>query len=297
MLLIPDNTTLRSFIPNTFASQTQSSTLFDKMEPMLIEAEIWLTSHLIPEELLQEIVEEATSQADAMYFIPRRLVALMAWKAAIPSIDIVVTPNGIGVTETNTLKPAAKAKIDRLIQAVSESIDATLKRLIQLLPTIHGWSNTVQGQSFRQTLFPNLDYLSALGIFGNLWNWHEAITPQIKAVEDRLAEDYISPELLNALRFEAQNGCREQVRKRMIDNLRAIVIKVIRPTLPKMPASPMLPLEVTPSAWSQIPEIDTVMALLLQHHHNFQEFCGTDQERRLKLKPFRNSQDSSAYFF
>lgn len=298
MLLIPDNATLRAFIPNTFAqSQNQSTTLFDKMAPMLTEAEIWITEHLIPEHLLQKIIDEATSQTDIMYFLPRRLVALMAWKATIPSIDVVVSHNGIGTTETNTVKPASKAKIDRLIQSVSESTDKALKHIINLLPNIHGWKDTRQAESFRETLFPNINYLSMLGIFTNLWDWHEAIKPQIKSIEDRLAEDYISPELMDALRFEAQNGCNEMPRRRMIDHLRSVVLKVLRPALPKMPSPPVVPLEVSPSAWAQIPEIDTVMTLLLRHHNDFTEFCGTPQERSLNIKPFKNSQNSSAYIF
>lgn len=267
------------------------------MAPMLTEAEIWITENLIPENLLQKIIDEATSQTDIMYFLPRRLVALMAWKATIPSIDVVVSHNGIGTTETNTVKPASKAKIDRLIQSVSEQTDKALKALISLLPNIDGWKETRQAESFRETLFQNLNYLSMLGIFTDLWDWHEAVKPQIKSIEDRLAEDYISPELMDALRFEAQNGCSEIFRRRMTDHLRSVVLKVLRPSLPKMPSPPVVPLEVTPSAWSQIPEIDTVMTLLLRHHHDFPEFCGTPQERRLNLKPFKNRRDSSAYIF
>ena len=267
------------------------------MIPMLAEAEIWITEHLIPEHLLQKIVEEATSQTDIMYFLPRRLVALMAWKATIPSIDMGVSNNGFVVTETNTLKPAAKAKIDRIIQSVSESTDKALKALITILPKIHGWKDTQQAASFRETLFPDINYLSALGIFTDLWDWHEAIKPQIKSIEDRIAEDYISPELMDALRLESQNGCKVIFRRRMIDHLRSVVLKILRPTLPKMPSPPVVPLEVTPSAWAQIPEIDTVMTLLLRNHHDFTEFCGTPQERRLNLKPFKNRQDSSAYIF
>ena len=297
MILIPDNATLRQFIPNTFSTLQNQATLFDKIEPMLTEAEIWLTEHLIPEHLLIEVVDSAVSQSDPLYFLPRRIVALMAWRSAIPSLDVLITANGISVTENNTLKPAAKAKIDRLLSSVTTSIDATLKTLIRLLPEIPGWKDTDQAASFRQTLFPSLRYLSMLGIFSDLWNWHEAVTPQIKAIEDRIADDFISQELMDALRFEAQNGCNEHVRIRMIDSLRSIVLKVLRPALPKMPSPPAVSLDVTPSAWSQIPEIDTVMAMLHHHHHDFPEFCGTLQECRLSLKPFKNRQDSGAFFF
>lgn len=202
MLLIPDNTTLRSFIPNSFAPRPDSQSLFDKITPFLQSAEIWFKSEFIPENLLLGIISEAQQQDDPLYFLPRRIVAMRAWQNAIPSIDIVVGNNGVGVVETASLKPASKAKIDNLLLSVASELDRNIEMLLPLLPTINGWIGSAQAEKFRATLFPTFRILRRLGFDDDLWNRWLRISQRIRTIEDEIGEKWISAPVLKKIRLQ-----------------------------------------------------------------------------------------------
>lgn len=211
MLLIPDNTTLRQFIPNTF-SQTypDQETIYDKMLPHLTAAELWLTERLVPHDILHRIVEQAQSPEDPLYFVPRSIVALKAWADAIPSLDIVVSDNGISTVETNTLRPASKAKIDRLIETTRRQLDQTLRLLPALLAQIPEWWHTGQAEPFRRTTFSDYTILDQIPnkIFEKDVSFSEhtihekflAALPAIIETEQEIAQYWISAPVMDSLR-------------------------------------------------------------------------------------------------
>lgn len=202
MLLIPDNTTLRSFIPNSFSSVDGSPSLFDKIAPFLHSAEIWFKTEFIGEDMLARIISEAQAQDDPLYFLPRRIVAMRAWMTAIPAIDIVISANGVGVVETNSLKPASKAKIDNLLSSVAKELDRNIEQLLQLLPSVAGWTESQQAAKFRATLFPTFQIVRSLGYDEDLWSRWLSLTPRIRAIEDEIGEKWISAPVLEKIRID-----------------------------------------------------------------------------------------------
>ena len=159
-----------SAIPN-------APSLFDRIEPFLVTAELWLTDNLIPHDLLVKIVEDTVDQAAPLYFLPRRVVAMHAWRAAIPAVDIVVGQNGLGVVESNSIKPASKAKVDHLIESAGAQFDAALDALVSRLPLFRPWLPTRQADRFRSTVFPDFAVLRSLGVSSGLWDASRRFRP------------------------------------------------------------------------------------------------------------------------
>ncbi len=114
MRIITGNTALRQCIPNTFATVDGETTWYDKLYPFLEQAEDWLATNITSQQVI-----------DSMYQVPetvplKRLAAKAitahALMAAIPSIDLVLTPNGFGIVNTGNIAPASRDRVERLIK-------------------------------------------------------------------------------------------------------------------------------------------------------------------------------------
>ena len=61
MLLIKDENTLRTFLPNAFASVEGEVSLFDKLQPWLQIGELWLQQKVLGAATMHAISEEESS--------------------------------------------------------------------------------------------------------------------------------------------------------------------------------------------------------------------------------------------
>ena len=285
MLLIPDNTTLRSFIPNSFSSLPNEPTLFDKLVPFIRSAETWFLRNIIPENVIVSVIDRALSQDDPLYFLPRRIVALKAWLLAIPSVDVVIGNNGIGVVETNSLKPASKAKIDRLLSSVADELDIVLEALLPMLPEIPGWLDSPQADTFRKTLFPTFRILRQRGVSNDLWNNWVAISPKIHDIENEIGESWISVPVLERLR---RANLDPDLRR---DPLLSLLISKVKAAVRIMLDNPQA------ATCPPLRQLEEANAIVRGNTDRFPEWCMSPTARFFKTPAFRNSPDSSAYFF
>lgn len=292
MLLIPDNTTLRSFIPNSFSTLPDQPSLFDKITPFLQSAEIWFCSEFIPVRILGNMIELAQSQEDPRYFLPRRIVALRAWQTALPAIDIVIGTNGAGVVETNNLKPASKAKIDNLMQSVAEELDRNIGLLLLLLPKIDGWINTGQADKFKATLFPSFHILDCLGYRTDLWNKWLHVSQRIHTIEDEIGDRWISMPVLNRIRIiniGIMDGRQQPVAHEILE-LISRVKAAVRIVLSSNNGPGTLVLAAKPY-------LEEANAIIRNNPGIFPEWNDSPTARFFKTPAFRNRPDSTAYFF
>ena len=101
MLLIKDENTLRTFLPNAFASVEGEVSLFDKLQPWLQIGELWLQQKVLGAATMHAISEEASSPlggtGGGLYCLSCKIVVSTAFRRAIPSLDLVLPPNGFGI--------------------------------------------------------------------------------------------------------------------------------------------------------------------------------------------------------
>ena len=199
--LINNDTDLRRYIPNQVVAVKGEASLFDKIAYWLDTAEQWIFATFCPASVVDAILADNPHSP-----IRNPLAAIAAHQAladAIPSLDFVQTVNGFAVVSNQNLAPASRDRVDRLIAAHRSQRATAISALIPLLATIPEWRDTPQCGYFRSTLFPTPAHIRPLASGAATWERYEELHPAIAAAEDRLAAEYISPELMQRLRDEA----------------------------------------------------------------------------------------------
>lgn len=65
--------------------------------------------------------------------ITAKLIATEVLSWAIPSLDLVLTPNGFGVVSTQNIAPASKERVDRLIGSLADYRDECIGNILPAL--------------------------------------------------------------------------------------------------------------------------------------------------------------------
>lgn len=190
---------LQPYIPNVIKDVKGETPLFDKLERFLDQAENWFCIHFCPEELLPLIEPEAM-----------QIVALEAYRLAIPHLDLVLTANGFATVGTQNLSPASKARADRLVGGLLIQRDMCLDDLLPQLAKFPAWRETQQAKWFAATMFPFLNIVTVIGQgkcpHDSMWVQYCMLRAKLIDLEASLANEYFSPELLAALRPKMQSG-------------------------------------------------------------------------------------------
>lgn len=197
-LLISDNNVLLQFVPNVLKSVQGETLLFDKIAPHLEVAEAWLTTTFLSEAVLVKLShEDATNK---LLHYARMAVAAEAMLHAVPQLDLVLTPNGFGVVSNTNIAPASKERVEHLLLSLEKMRDDTTSVLLPLLTQETAWATSDPCQYFVQTLYPWLDLPRKLGSTDHSWQQYQVIHEKQVAIEERLAHDFFSCELLATLR-------------------------------------------------------------------------------------------------
>lgn len=145
-----------------------------------------------------------------------RAIVSDAFVHAIPSLDLVLTPNGFGIVSNQNVAPASSERVERLIQSLITNRDLAIDALLRLLLQSADWRATTQAKYFLATLFPTLSSLcSQLSTTPStkttqttqttkttlsLWDKYTSLHSPLILIEQELADKYISPELYARLR-------------------------------------------------------------------------------------------------
>ena len=197
-MLITCDTDLRKYLPNALATVEGESSLYDKLDFFLAASERWLAEHFTGTSVLVEI--SAMEPATPIRMLACQIVVADAFARAIPSLDLVLTPNGFGIVSNNNLAPASADRVNRLLSSLHTNRDWLLDQLLSLLPAYHDWASSPQGLFFASTLFPRFSLVTALGKDENVWHSYQSLRLQLVSIEDGLADKYISRELYQRFR-------------------------------------------------------------------------------------------------
>ena len=197
MILITNDAQVRQFIPNALVTVEGEKSLFDKIASFLETSEEWLIQTFIPEPTLQEIVAQ---ERQPFLRLLMKTVVNDAFLHAVPSLDLVLTPNGFGIVSNQNIAPASKERVDRLLASLESERDQAIDLLLPRLPLLTDWQQSAQGQYFAATLFPNLSLCRRLAIRQHLWAEYQALHDRLIKIENTLAETYFSQEQMEVWR-------------------------------------------------------------------------------------------------
>lgn len=201
-------------MPNAMRTVQGEVPLYDKLSPFLDDAQNWLEAYFVPEPLMAEIEQ-----------VPH-IVACEAFRVALPRLDVVLTPNGLATAGSDRLVAASAQRTDRLLASLMVERDLLLDMMLQQLPAKEGWVDTPQGKYFSGTLFPTLGVVRRTGSKEPLWNGYIALRDRIAGIEDSMAADWLSPQLMHYLRKGNCTGTLSAKESFIVDAVCAEVVRV-----------------------------------------------------------------------
>ena len=220
MKLITTDAQLRAHIPNIIASVKGETPFIERLSSFLDLAEDWVKTTFTSESTFNTIC--GYTDSNEIKIICSRLVVADALRRAIPSLDIVLTPNGFGVVSTQNLAPASKPRVDRLVGSMLAHRDDCIAALLPDLVGASKWLTSPQADFFGSTLFPDLGIVDAVGgATGSKWEKYLELRPQVIDLEASLAEEWLSPGLMSALRSENLRGDLTEKRSVIVRQVKA----------------------------------------------------------------------------
>ena len=168
------------------------------IEPYLRKAETWLTRNFLGEDFMCGM--EAAPETDALRALCCHITALDALRRAIPSLDLILTPNGFGIVSNQNIVPASADRVNRLIESLLSNRDDLASDLLLKLAVTSSWQSSVQAAYFGATLWPNLELATLAGHSADKWTHYKSLRLRAITIEQELAENFISEELMARLR-------------------------------------------------------------------------------------------------
>lgn len=230
--LITNDDTLRQYLPNVFATVKGEVSLFDKVKVDINLAENWVIETFVSTNTFNTICGYA--EDNPIKIITAKLIATEALSWAIPSLDLVLTPNGFGVVSTQNIAPASKERVNRLIGSLADYRDECIGNILPALGGESQWLTSSQALFFGETLFPDLAITDQVKGAGSKWERYLALRPKILDIEASLAEEFFSPELMVRLRNEVLRKTHTADLARVINAIRGQVVDLLNGGLIRM---------------------------------------------------------------
>ena len=281
MQLITSDQQLRLLIPNVLATAEGEPTLIEKLYPYLETAEQWAIDTFVPEAIFNEIAEsDSTSPNERFRYPLEKLVACHAYMTAIPSLDLVLTPNGFGIVSNQNIVPASRERVDALITSLESQHDAAIEALILRLSSRTDWQQSEPGKYFAATMFPFLNLCRRLAIREHLWENYQKLHDRLIKIETVLADTYFSHEQITVFRNHVITQLREA---------KPLEEQVIR-TLQSLEMMLVSDMQVHPQSFYDLVNI------IREHEDIFPAWHSSPVAALYTPKVFENKKNSSAYW-
>ena len=278
MKLITTDEQLRSHLPNVIAFVKGETPFIERLALFLDLAEDWVVNTFTSVSTFNTIC--GYTDSNNIKILCSRLVVADALRRAIPSLDIVLTPNGFAVVSTSNLAPASKPRVDRLVGSMLSHRDDCIAALLPELVGASKWLTSSQADFFGATLFPDLDIVDAVGgATGSKWEKYLELRPQVIDLEASLAEEWFSPELMSALRYENLRGDLTEKRSEIVRQVKAQVVGYLR------------------SGSFNSRRLADIVNYIRLNPEFFSEWHQSETAKLFAPPVFRNEKKASGYFF
>lgn len=258
---------IKEFIPNILLEVEGEIPLSEKLAPWIESAKDWLESEYLG-------TDDYLSEGDNY-----RALRIIVWKAfadAVPSLDIVVTPTGFGVVNTETIAPASKERIERLQDSLKHKIDDELDILIEFIHQYPEWRESERGKYFCAT------FLSAFRDWRRMaFDSYDAMRSEAMHVEALMEEQCFGHDLMTRLRDEF-NSRRPYTIHPLADPVRAAVLDVVyRINKP-----------LIPTIWHEC----RLIIEKLKGYPEYYDIWKNEMGDKFHPEPFKNNIKGSFYF-
>lgn len=280
MKIVTSNEILMAMVPNVVTTVEGEKSLFEKVALQLGLSEAWARDSFTGQTVLDEIADEPSS--DGWKYLASMIVC-DALRRAIPSLDIVLTPNGFGIVSNSNVAPASKERIERLITQMASQRDHFINMLLADLGLRESWRDSEQFSWFTASLLQS-PKACVTAVYdrqreGQQWDQFLQLRSRAVTIEDAIAEKWISYEVMAQLRYElacVNNATVHQVALKV----RACVLSELRGN--------------ARNHW----DLDRIVNYIRKNADIFPDWAASDTAK-LYNDPtvFRNKKNSSGYFF
>lgn len=278
MKLITTDEQLRSHLPNIIASVKGETPFIERLTLFLDLAEDWVKTTFTSESTFNTIC--GYTDSNNIKILCSRLVVADALRRAIPSLDIVLTPNGFAVVNTSNLAPASNPRVDRLVGSMLSHRDDCIAALLPEIVGASKWLASDRADFFGATLFPDLGIVDSLGsVQGSRWEKYLELRSQVIDLEASLAEEWFSPELMSALRSENLRGDLTGKRSEIVRQVKAQVVGYLR------------------SGSFNSRRLADIVNYIRLNPESFSEWHKSETAKLFAPPVFRNEKKASGYFF
>ena len=280
MKIITDNNRLLALVPNVAITVEGEQTLLDKLTPWLNTAEQWVENKLTGENVLTDIAVDPTTN---VWQQVAGLIVAEALRQAIPSLDLVLTPNGFGIVSTQDVAPASKERVERLIDKMTARRDYLIDMLIDSLMQRQDWQETPQRAWFAQSLlqWPKMVVTDVCGnnFDGDRWAKFLELRGRAVNIEAEIAERWVSDELMQRLRDTVLDSNTD------VDDMH-LAGRVARCVLDELQGLPR-----------KTHVLDRIVDYIRKRPDEYPEWQESTTARLFEPPLFRNKKESTGYFF
>ncbi len=286
MKIITTDEQVRKIIPHVLATVEGEASLIEKLAPFIETAEVWASHTFVSEDLFDTIAAAGAETAAGttlgnLHAALQRVVVSQAFMSAIPSLDLVLTPNGFGIVSNTNVVPASKERIERLIASLEKERDNNIEPLLLRLAAREDWRATQQGKYFGATMFPFLALSRRLAIKEHIWDEYQQLHDKLVKIETVLAETYFSHEQMAVLRGHVMNQMKD---------CPALMEQVIR-SLQSLELLLVTNLQCHPQAFYDLVNI------MREHEDIFPEWHASETAKLYSPTIFENKKKSGGYWF
>ena len=276
--LITSDEQLRLHLPNIIGTVKGETPFIERLSLFLDLAEDWVRTTFCSTSTFNTICDY--TDTNPIKILTARLIVADALLRAIPSLDIVLSPNGFAVVNTSNLAPASTARVERLVASMLAHRDDCIAALLPELPGASKWLASRQASFFGATLFPDLSLIEATGqIQGSKWERYLELRSQIIDLEASLAEEWLSPELMSALRAENLRSDLTPKRSEIVRQTQAQIVGYVR------------------SGSFNSRRLADIVNYIRLNESDFVEWHKSDTAKLFAPPIFRNEKKASGYFF
>ena len=286
MNLITSQEDLAKYIPNVLASVKGESSLLDKLAPALSMSEQWVINDFLGQNLFDSVCK---SEEDSMLRIyASRIVISDAFRRTIPSLDLILTPNGFGIVNNSNVAPASRERVDRLMENLENGCDQAIGLLLHFLPSLAEWQDTEQHERFASTMFPKMEIVDMMGITQHRYRKFLEFQPLIVNIEEMIINQFIGQEQLDVFRKEAMSpSSTSYLMKSVIRSLRAYEAQVLKNKL----STP------EPSVCTPPTALVSIVNIIRNQPEEFPLWHSSSIAELYKPAIFENKKKDTAYWF
>lgn len=285
MRIVTTNAQLTALLPNIAVTVQGEVPLIEKMAPFLGMAEKWVCDVFTGQTVFDTICSLA--EENSLRAATTQAVVYEAFRRAVPHLDLILTPNGFGIVSNTNIAPASKERIARLLDTLLENRDAAISQVLSMLPAESGWLGTEQGKFFAATMFPNMEVtLRFPKSSESRWKQYLSIREKAIAIEEFVATQYLSVELMDVLRSEVQSGqYRSMLHQKVFRILQAVEIRCLQST--------------DPTAWMHFEHnaLFNLVNTIKENPEEFPEWHSSSTAELYNPPVFENKKESKGFWF